>query len=79
MLAEWARTWAGPWSLTGTHPALPTSLLGDEIDLTLVHPISSGLTATGGYSWVRVGDAMGPVRGISTNVSFGYLMLDLRF
>ncbi len=59
--------------------ALPTSTLGDELDLTLTHPISRGLTATGGYSWVRAGDALGPVRGINQNVSFGYLMLNLHF
>lgn len=59
--------------------ALPTSTLADELDLTLAHPISTGLTATAGFSWVKAGDALGPVRGISQNVSFGYLMLDLHF
>jgi hypothetical protein len=53
--------------------------LGDELDVVIAHPLTPGLTLSGGVSQVWAGDALGPVRGISEDVQFGYLMIDLVF
>ena len=53
--------------------------LGDELDLVVAHPLTPGLTLSGGVSRIWAGDALGPVRGISGDVQFGYLMVDLVF
>lgn len=53
--------------------------LADELDLVLTHPMSRGVTLSGGVSQVWAGDALGPVRGIGEDAQFAYLMIDLAF
>ncbi len=52
---------------------------GDEVDLTLRHRVSTGLSVTGGLSFVRQDDALAAVGRLSENMTFGYVMLDARF
>lgn len=58
---------------------LDASDLGTEIDLTLTRALFSGLRVSGGAAYVVAGDALGPVRGISDDVTFAYVMLDVVF
>lgn len=58
---------------------LESGALGTEIDLTLARATFSGVQISGGASHVLAGDALGPVRGISGDVTFAYLMLDVVF
>lgn len=58
---------------------LEASDLGTEIDLTLTRSLFHGLRISGGAAYVVAGDALGPVRGISEDVTFAYLMLDVAF
>ena len=58
---------------------LESGSLGTEIDLTLARATFSGVQISGGASHVLAGDALGAVRGISGDVTFAYLMLDVVF
>jgi len=58
---------------------LSDGVLGDELDVVFSHPVSPGLVASSGVSYVLAGDALGPVRGISDDVTFFYMMLDFQF
>lgn len=58
--------------LSGSH-------LADELDVALLRRLPSGLALNAGVSYVWVGDALAPVRGISRSGAYGYLMLDVAF
>ncbi len=78
---------ADGWTLTGDlhrfwvadDGGLDSGHLGDELDLVLTHPLTTGVTLSGGVSQVWAGGALGPVRGIGEDVQFAYLMIDLSF
>jgi hypothetical protein len=58
---------------------LASGALGTEIDLTLARAAFSGVRISGGAARVLSGDALGIVRGITDDVTFAYLMLDVVF
>jgi hypothetical protein len=65
--------------LVAENQGLADGHLGDELDVVVTHPLTRGLTLSGGVSQVWAGDALGPVRGIDEDVQFAYLMIDLAF
>lgn len=55
---------------------LADAALGEELDLTLRRTWRESVGVSAGFSHVWAGEALGPVRGIGEDVTFGYLMLD---
>ena len=58
---------------------LSSQSLGNELDLTLTHPISQGLTLVTGYSFFQAKDAMEELGRLSEDAHWMYLMLNAVF
>lgn len=58
---------------------LQSSRWGTELDITLTYRYTEQLGLTGGFSQLFVGDALGEIGRLSDDLTFSYLMADLRF
>lgn len=52
---------------------------GDEVDVTVHHSVSEGLTASAGLSWVDPDEALAEVGRLGGNMRWFYVMLDAVF
>jgi hypothetical protein len=64
---------------TAQEGSLSSQSLGNELDLTLTHPISQGLTLVTGYSFFQAKDAMEELGRLSEDAHWMYLMLNAVF
>jgi hypothetical protein len=58
---------------------LSTQSLANELDLTLTHQISPGLSAVAGYSYVQAKDGMRELGRLSENAQWTFFMLNAGF
>jgi len=58
---------------------LSTRSLARELDLTLTHPMGSGLTAVGGYSFVQARGGIRELGRLDKNAHWAYIMLNALF
>ena len=58
---------------------LTTASLGTELDLTLSHRYSREMTVTLGFSQLWTGDGLVEIGRLSGDLTFGYVMVDVRF
>ncbi len=64
---------------TAKKGTLSTQSLANELDLTLTHRLSAGLTMVGGYSFVQANDGMEELGRLSENANWAFLMLNAVF